>query len=179
MINSISFETTLCDFLDQYLEERNLIDHHKPECPDVVNIIPQLLNSFMADAVKEFNNYPLATLSWMMYLGMAVSKFWDTEWEVYSKVPDLYLYLRDKRGYDQMDDYICDEILCLSAEKKQSLQKIVMNCASGVNDMIFHSGIENGTRDAFQILVICLKQMYLYGVYLELHNLGYHMTKIN
>lgn len=179
MYNISSIESTLCEFLDQYLEERNLMDHLKPQCPDVIDKLPQLINSFMTDAVREFNDYPLATLSWMMYVGMAISKFWDTEWDIYSKVPDLYYYLRDKRGYDNLDDYICDEVLCLNNEKKQIFHNTIMNCASGVNDIIIHTDVENGTRDAFELLAICLKQMYIYGVYLELHSLGYHMTKIN
>ena len=33
---------------------------------------------------------------------MAIAKMWDTDWEIYSKVADLYAYMRDKRGYDSM-----------------------------------------------------------------------------
>ena len=39
-------------------------------------------------------------------IGMAVAKMWDTEWEIYSKVDDLYTYMRDKRDYDHLDEYI-------------------------------------------------------------------------
>jgi hypothetical protein len=36
----------------------------------------------------------------MMYIGMAVAKMWDTEWEIYSKIEDLYAYMRDKRAFN-------------------------------------------------------------------------------
>ena len=131
---------------------------HKPECPDVADKMVNILNSFIHDAVKEYNSYPLATLSWMMYTGMALAKYWDLEWDVYSKVDDMYVYLRDKRGYDAMDDYIMDEVLCLKGEDKIKLQNLVMNCASGANDMLIHSGVESGTREAFELFVSCLRQ---------------------
>ena len=66
-MNTVHFETTLCNFLDRYLVDRDCIDMHKPECPDVADKMVGILNSFIHDAVKEYNSYPLATLSWMMY----------------------------------------------------------------------------------------------------------------
>ena len=30
---------------------------------------------------------------------------WDTEWEIYSKIEDLYAYMRDKRGRDATEAY--------------------------------------------------------------------------
>ena len=54
-----------------------------------------------------------------------------------------------------------------------------MNWASGANDMLIHSGVESGTCEAFELFVSCLRQMYLYGMYIELKSLGYHMTAIN
>jgi hypothetical protein len=115
--------------------------------------------------MREFQDFPSASLGWMMYIGMAVAKMWDTEWEVmeqreqsdaridsaesrqnstegqiYSKIEDLYAYMRDKRGYDQMDEYISEEV--------------------------------NG-------YVACLHQLYLMGAAVQLKRMGYHMTKMN
>ena len=36
---------------------------------------------------------------------MAVAKYWDAEWEIYPKIDDLYAYMKDKRGYDSMDEF--------------------------------------------------------------------------
>ncbi len=117
------------------------------------------------EGMREFQDFPSASLGWMMYIGMAVAKMWDTEWEVmeqreqsdaridsaesrqnstegqiYSKIEDLYAYMRDKRGYDQMDEYISEEV--------------------------------NG-------YVACLHQLYLMGAAVQLKRMGYHMTKMN
>jgi hypothetical protein len=91
-MNTVHFETTLCNFLDRYLVDRDCIDMHKPECPDVADKMVDILNSFIHDAVKEYNSYPLATLSWIMYTGMALAKYWDLEWDVYSKFGKWNLY---------------------------------------------------------------------------------------
>ena len=37
------------------------------------------------------------------------------EWAIYSKIENLYAYLRDKRGYDAMDEYIREDVLLLKA----------------------------------------------------------------
>ena len=38
----------------------------------------------------------MASLGWMMYIGMAVAKMWDEDWTAYASLPDLYTPLRDK-----------------------------------------------------------------------------------
>ena len=95
-----------------------------------------IAKAYIPDGIREFQDFPSASLGWMMYIGMAVTKLWDTEWEVmeqreqsdacinsaesrqnsterqiYSNLDDLYAYLRDKRGYDSMDEYIREEVL--------------------------------------------------------------------
>jgi hypothetical protein len=32
---------------------------------------------------------------------------------LHSQIPDLYVYMRDKRGYDALDEYICEDVLML------------------------------------------------------------------
>ena len=38
------------------------------------------------------------------------------EWAIYSKIENLYAYLRDKRGYDAMDEYIREDVLLLKGD---------------------------------------------------------------
>ena len=110
-----------------------------------------------------FQDFPSASLGWMMYIGMAVAKMWDTEWEVmeqreqsdaridsaesrqnstegqiYSKIEDLYAYMRDKRGYDQMDEYISEEVLLLQGVDYTILEKVTGECASRVYNALMH-----------------------------------------
>ena len=150
-----------------------------PEYPDVEEKWAAIAQSYLPDGIREFQNYPNASLGWMMYVGMAIAKMWDTEWDVYSKLEDIYIYLRDKRGYDSMDEYIRQDVLLLDGEDYTSLEKLVGECASRVHSALMRQRIEPGTKEAFHAYVACLHQLYLMGAAMQLNRMGYHMTKMN
>lgn len=164
--------------LYQFLLSMKEIDERLPECIDVEEKWEEVAKSYIPDGIKEFNEYPTASLGWMMYIGMAVAMFWDAEWEIYSKIDDLYAYMRDKRGYDSMDEYIREEVLLLSGVEYTALEKLIGECSSRVYNLLRHQNIEPGTREAFKAYVSCLHQLYLFGVAMQLKRMGYHMEKI-
>ena len=198
------FEKQLHDDLHQFLVSMKEVDEQLPQCPDVEEKWEEMAKAYIPDGIREFNDFPSASLGWMMYIGMAVAKFWDGEvieqreqsqtsldsaesrqnstecqWVTYSKIENLYAYLRDKRGYDNMDEYIREEVLLLSGADYTMLEKIVGECASRVYNALRHQNIEPGTRDAFNAYVACLHQLYLMGAAMQLKRMGYHMTKMN
>lgn len=150
-----------------------------PECPDVEEKWEPIAQSYLVDGIREFADYPTVSLGWMMYIGMAVAKFWDAEWEIYSKIEDLYLYIRDKRGYDCMDEYVREEVLLLEGDDYDTLEKLVGECASRVHNALLHQHFEPGTKEAFNGYVVCLHQLYLMGAAVQLKRMGYHMTKMD
>ena len=102
MVNIVEkYHDTFESTLRSYLSERDLIDPVLPECDDVEQKWEQIATSFMPDALREFGDYPDAVLAWMMYLGMAVAKYWDVEWSIYDNIQDLYKYIREKRNYNE------------------------------------------------------------------------------
>ena len=173
-----TFEDKLHQDLHQFLLMLREVDEHLPECPDVEEKWENIAKSYIPDGIREFGDYPTVSLGWMMYVGMAVAKLWDTEWEIYSELPDLYVYIRDKRGYDCMDDYIREEILQLSGGEYVALEKMVGECAARVHNALTRQQIEPGTKEAFNAYVSSLHQLYLMGVAVQLRRMGYHMTKI-
>lgn len=174
-----NFESKFHDDLYGYLLSVNMIDSRLPEAPDLESLWPTLGQSYMTDGIREYNTgYPSVSLGWMMFVGMAVAKYWDVEWSIYSKVPDLYVYLRDRIDYDHMDDYILDNVLCLDVNARAKVNDIVAECASRTYSLLCHLHLEQGTSEAFRAYVAALHQMYLMGVAVELRMLGYHMTKI-
>lgn len=173
------FENKLLKDLHQYLIAMGKVDERMPECPDVEDKWEQIAQSYIADGIREFADYPTVSLGWMMYLGMAVAKFWDAEWEIYSKIEDLYLYIRDKRGYDCMDEYVREEVLLLEGDDYDALEKLVGECASRVHNALLHQYLEPGTKEAFNGYVVCLHQLYLMGAAVQLKRMGYHMTKMD
>ena len=172
------FEKQLHDDLHQFLVSMKEVDERLPECPDVEEKWEEIAKAYIPDGIREFNDFPSASLGWMMYIGMAVAKFWDVEWEIYSNIEDLYAFMRDKRGYDSMDEYIREEVLLLSGVDYTVLEKLVGECASRVYNALRHQNIEPGTRDAFNAYVICLHQLYLMGAAIQLKRMGYRMTKM-
>lgn len=175
---SENFEESIHKNLKQYLLGIGEVDEHLPECPDVEEKWVAIGNSYIPDGAREFRDYPVASLGWMMYIGMAVAKLWDDEWNIYSQIDDLYVYMRDKRGYDALDEYICEDVLMLRGEASDNLGSIVSECATRVNYCMLRESIEPGTKEAFEAYVACLHQLYLFGMAMQLKRMGYHMERI-
>ena len=174
-----NFEEILRKDLHQFLLSMKEVDERLPECPDVEEKWEEIAKAYIPDGIREFQDYPSASLGWMMYIGMAVAKMLDTEWEIYSKIEDLYAYMRDKRGYDNMDEYIREELLLLQGIDYTVLEKVTGECASRVYNALMHQHLEPGTKEAFNGYVACLHQLYLMGAAMQLKRMGYHMTKMN
>ena len=113
-----------------------------------------------------------------VFIAMAIAKFRDTDWEKYDKMDDLYLFLRDKRGFDNLDEYILDEVLDLHGDAAEAAQTLVGDCAERAKRALFSLDVEPGTVDAFKAYVACLQCMYQLGMAVQLKSMGYHMTKI-
>lgn len=165
--------------LHQYLTSIDKVDQHLPEAPDLEQLWAKIGESYLPDAMREFNKYPTVALGWIMYVGMALAKYWDEEWELYSKVEDLYKYLRDRIDFDHMDDYICETVLLLNEEEHKALNNIVAECASRTYNLLIHQGLQPGTEEAFRGFIAAIHQMFLMGIAIELKTLGYHMTKLS
>lgn len=172
------FEEAIHNNLKQYLLGVKAIDERLPECPDVTDKWEAVGSSYIPDGAREYRDYPAASLGWMMYIGMAVAKLWDDEWEIYSQIEDLYVYLRDKRGYDNLDEYISEDVLMVRGEEQERLAQMVDECATRVNYALMREHIEPGTKEAFDAYVTCLRQLYLFGMAVQLKRMGYHMERI-
>ena len=172
------FEEILRKDLHQFLLSMKEVDERLPECPDVEEKWEAIAKAYIPDGIREFQGFPSASLGWMMYIGMAVAKMWNTEWEIYSKVDDLYAYMRDKRGYDHLDEYVREDVLPLQGIDYTVLEKITGECASRIYNALMHQHIEPGTKAAFDAYVSCLHQLYLFGAAMQLKRMGYHMTKM-
>ena len=168
-------EKLLAD-LHRYLVGRGEVDERLPECPDVEGKWPAIAEAYLPDGIREFADYPVASLGWMMFIGMAIARFWDNDWQHYDAVDDLYAMLRDKRGYDHLDEYILDEVLDLRGDDAR--QTLVGDCAERAKRALFALDIEPGTVEAFKGYVACLQCLYQMGMAVQLKAMGYHMTKM-
>ena len=103
---------------------------------------------------------------------------WDEDWEMYSQFDDLYAILVKGRGYDAMDEYICDEFLKLDEKASAEISVLVGNVAELTHNALIHEGFEPGTPSAFNAYVRCLHQLYYFGAAIWLKRMGYHMTEM-
>lgn len=73
--------------------------------------------------------------------------------------------LRDLFGYDE--------------KRADEVSDLVAECAARVLSLLNHEQVEPGTPAAFHCYVDALHEMYVMGMAMELHDLGYHMTPIS
>lgn len=172
------FEEKFKEDLATYLQGKDLVDMMLPDIADMEEKWLGIAEAYLPDGMREFADYPTVSLGWMMYIGMAIAKYWDEDWDIYNKVENLYIYLRDRIDYDHMDDYICEKVLLLTADEHKTLADMVDKCAARTNSLLRHLPIAPGSKDAFQAYLAALHQLYFMGAAMQLKRMGYHMTKI-
>ncbi len=86
--------------------------------------------------------------------------------------------MRDKRGYDALDEYIRADVLMLRDKEYTELEAVVCECASRVHYALMREHVDPGTKEAFEAYVACLRQLYLFGMAMQLKRMGYHMEKV-
>ena len=59
-----------------------------------------------------------------------------------------------------------------------SAEALVSECATRVHYDLMREQIEPGTKEAFEAYVASLRQLYLFGVAIQLHRMGYHMERV-
>ena len=153
----MTFEEKLHQDLHQYLLSQTEIDEHFPQAVDLEEKWPSIGQSYIPDGVREFRGYPTVSLGWMMYIGMAVAQFWDDDWEIYGNMENLYTYVRDKEGFDTMDEYIRRTVLQLSEDEFDATESLVQECAERTYAMLGRERIESGTSAAFEAFIACLR----------------------
>lgn len=172
------FEEKVRKDLTEFLQHKGALDAHVPECPDVAEKWAEIGRAYLPDGTREFKDYPVVSLGWMMFVGMAMAYYWDTDWEKYAQRTDLYDSLRDERGYDMLDETVVEGLLGYSGEGAEKVSGLVAECASRVYSLLTHEHIEPGSDTAFGCYVAALHQLYLAGMVMELNALGYHMTPL-
>ena len=174
-----TFEDKVRKNLVEYLQGKGALDSHVPECPDVEEKWPVIVRAYLPDGAREFKDYPVVSLGWMMFMGMAMSFYWDTDWTKYADRDNLYEELRDKAGYDNFDETVVKTLLGYEGEAADKVIELVQQCAARVLDMLHREQVEPGTEAAFGCYLAAIHQLYLAGMAMELNALGYHMTPLS
>ena len=92
----------------------------------------------MADAVPEIGRYPLVAIAWAMYEGMAAATLWDKDWNRHKDTEDWHKMLTAPRGFDCMDEYITEVLLChpLGSEAADKVEDMIRRTAERAQSLI-------------------------------------------
>jgi hypothetical protein len=137
--------------------------------------------SYMVDAVPEITKYPLVAIAWAMYEGMGAAVLWDKEWNRYEAVEDLHKMFTEPRGFDCMDEYITEILLCLplDSQEAQRVENMIRSTAETAQMLIRKEGIEAQSVMAFHVFARTTKVMFELGVAVSLKRMGYSYVKVN
>lgn len=173
------FEAKMREDLAGFLQKKGVVDGMVPVCPDVEEKWGVIARAYLPDGAREFAQYPVVSLGWMMLVGIAVAFYWDTDWVRYGSRNDIYESLRDMRGYDNMDEAVVEDVLGLKGDAAERLTSLAAETASRVYNILRHEPVEPGTQAALGCYIAALHQLYLAGMAVELNALGYRMTPLS
>lgn len=173
------YEARLMQGVLKLCTDLRLLEGKLLETPDITDKWHGMAPEYVADAVKEFVKYPTVALGWAMYMGMAVAHYWDEDWQIYDQLPNLYLHVREKRGFDYLDEVVRGDILCLKGQEYTACEDQVRSCAQFVLDQMRHEQIEAGSVMAFHVFARSIKVLYKIGAAVELRRSGYNLVAMN
>ena len=151
-----------------------LLENDDIEC----KFTESLAKTYLTDAVREYRQYPEAAVAWAGYLGMAVAKLWDADWQAYQQV--VYANLLGPRGFDDMDEYIVQHVLgyTLDSEPARRIADILSACAAEALSLIRHEHIEPQSPRAYYVFARTVQVLYRIGASIELFLLGYKLERL-
>lgn len=177
-------------YYDAY--EENLLQEMLKMCTSLGMLDGTLLNSedidqkwkewapeYIAEALPEVNSYPEFAIACAGYAGMAAAQWWDEDWGRHHGAG--YESLHGARGFDDMDEYIVQNILGLELNSDQAKQimNILLCCAQKAVTFISHEHIEAQTVKAFHIFARTVRVLFKIGAALQLRRCGYKFHKVD
>lgn len=135
---------------------------------------------YVADAVKEFNDYPSVALAWAGYLGMGMAKLWDVDWEAYGAADDFYSLFLQPRGFDAMDEYIMEDVFGLTkgSAEYDGIVKLWQQLADSALTLMRRENVASQSMEAYYLLVATVEVFYLAGISIALSLMGYKYEKM-
>ena len=175
------YEESLRKTLTEYLTSQHILEGRLLEVEELSEKWRTSAPSYMVDAVPEIAKYPLVAIAWAMYEGRAAAVLWDKEWSRYEGVEDFHKMLTEPRGFDCMDEYITEVLLCLplGSTEANKLEDLIRSTAERALSLIRKEQVEAQSVMAFHVFARTTKVMFDIGVAVELRRLGYNYVKVN
>jgi len=173
-----NYERTLQNGLMKLCKTAGVLGDTLLSSPDIDAKWEEYIQDYIADAVREFNDYPEAAVAWPGFIGMAVAHRWDEDWTRYKdmKYKDLY----GPNGWDDMDEGILHFVLGLDlgSDEAIKLAKTLNSCSLAALGLIRHEGMEAQTAQGFYILARTYTVLFRIGAAMELYRQKYSISAI-
>ena len=175
------YEESLRKSLTERLSQAKWLDGRFLEVEELNEKWRTSAPSYMVDAVPEVTKYTLVAIAWAMYEAMGAAVLWDKEWSRYEGVEDFHKMFTEPRGFDCMDEYITEILLChpLGSAEAEKVEDMVRSTAEAAQLLIRKEGIEAQSVMAFHIFARTTKVMFEAGVSVQLRRMGYNYVKVN
>ena len=172
-----SFENKVQNELLKLCTSYDMLDGTLLATDDIDDKWHDMAPEYVADAVREIQNYPEVSVSWAMYLGMAVAHGWDADWDACKTAPYSSFY--GAAGFDDMDDHIVRDILGmpLDGNDARNTTEMVRRCGQTTISLIRLENIEPSTPLAFHAFARAIKVMFRIGAAMQLRRMGYKFEK--
>ena len=175
------YEENLRKTLIDFLTKENMMEGQILEVEELNEKWKSSAPSYMVDAVPEIVKYPLVAIAWAMYQGMGIAVLWDKEWNRYESVEDFHKMFCEPRGFDCMDEYITEILLChpLGSPEAEKIENLIRSTAERALSLIRKEHIEPQSVMAFHVFARTTKVMFELGVSVQLKRMGYSYVKVH
>lgn len=173
-----NFEKSLAEQLTKTLSDKHILPGYTFEVEELTEAWHTSAPDYMADAVPQIADYPLAAIAWAAYFGAGAAVLWD-KGEINNN-ENLYLRLRDARGFDEMDEYVA-YLLLDHGVKQAEIDKVedaLRSAAQSAETAIRKENIEPQSVMAFHIFARTVKVFFVLGLSIGLYLMGYKYEKV-
>lgn len=175
-----NYESQLTQALLGLCSSKGFLDRQLLEVEELDEAWATMAPEYMADAVPEIKDYPTVAIAWAAYIGMGMAAAWDGAWDEFKGREDLYKIFKDPRGFDELDEYVAQEMLGmdLNSDEFKRTEDLMRSCSQTALTMIRNEQIEPQSIAAFYIFASTARVMFRIGVAVELRRLGYSYRKV-
>ena len=174
-----SFELKLTDRLVAIAHDKRFGSEHLYQSEDIEAVWEQITPAYMSDAVPNVAQYPTVAVAWAGYIGMALARWWDKDWTMVTSSNDVYAKLASPRGFDEMDEYIVEQVLGyrLDTDTAQSIEDLMRSMSQAAVDAIRYEQVEPQSELAFHVFARAVRSIFRVGASCQLYRMGYKWVK--
>lgn len=172
------FEEGLRDQLIKLMGECSMLGDCLFTIEELTEVWHAAAPEYMADAIPQIADYPMAAIAWAAYFGIGAAVLWDKQESMDDGVA-VYKRLRDARGFDEMDEYVGYLMIDngLRSELVERTEDALRRCAEVALTAIRKENIEPQSVMAFHVFARTTKVMFALGQSAVMHLMGYRYEK--